>query len=309
MTPAAAASTALLTPAVLAGCAAAPGAENSDDGDPVVLATFTVLEDMTAEVGGDRIDVRSITPVGAEVHEYDPSPSDVQDAAEADLIVENGLGLEEWFDQFTQHSEAETVTAADGVETQPITRLPGHPDDAGDTDSMPTDPHAWMSPEQAEVYVDNIESALADLSPDNAEYFSENAEQYRDELRELGQQAEERVEAAGEEVVVASCEGAFGYLAHDLGLTQHYLWPLNIEDEGTPQQVEAQIDFVDEHDVPMVFCESTVNDGPQEQVAEATDAQLGDSLYVDSLSEPDGPVPSYLELLEHNLDLILQPYE
>ncbi len=124
-------------------------------------------------------------------------------------------------------------------------------------------------------------------------------------MEALISETEERVQEAGGEIHVVSCEGAFGYLAEDFGFEEHYLWPLNADGEGTPQQVEAQIDYVRQHEVPTIFCESTVNPGAQEQVAEATDSELGEPLYVDSLSEEDGPVPSYLELLEYDIDLIL----
>lgn len=287
----------------LASCDADTEAANGEN--PVVLTTFTVLADMAENVGGERIDVRSITPAGAEVHEYDPTPGDLRNAAEADLILENGLGLEEWFGQFIDQSDAPSATLTEGIETRPITRVPGHPDDAGDSAQMPTDPHAWMSPYLALTYVDNIEEALSELSPEDADYFAEHAENYREEIMALAEEAEQRAEELDGDIYVVTCEGAFGYLAEDLGFEEHYLWPLNADDEGTPQQVEAQIRFVEEHSVPTVFCESTVNDGAQQQVAEATDAELGEPLYVDSLSDPEGPVPSYLELLAYDIDLIL----
>lgn len=251
------------------------------------------------------MEVRSITPAGAEVHEYDPTPQDVRVAAEADLILENGLHLEEWFGQFIDQSQAPSVTLSEGVETRPVTRVPGHPDEQSEED-MPVDPHAWMSPQKALIYVENIEEALSELAPEHADDFAANAQDYSEELEELIAETEQRVEDLDGEIHVVSCEGAFGYLADEFGLQEHYLWPLNADGEGTPQQVEAQIDYVQEHEVPTVFCESTVNSGPQEQVAEAAGAELGEPLYVDSLSEDDGPVPTYLELLEYDIDLILE---
>lgn len=283
---------------------------NDDDERPLVVTTFSVLADITAQIAGEEhIAVRSITPVGAEVHEYDPTPSDVQAAADADLIIENGLGLEAWFEQFIAHSDAAVITASDGIDVRPVTRIPGHPSDVGGEGEMPTDPHAWISPQQAATYVDNIETALAQQFPEHAEEFADNADEYRQQLEEVAEDAQSRAAAAENEVFVVSCEGAFSYLAADLGLTEHYLWPLNAEDEGSPQQVEAQIEFVAENDVPVIFCESTVNPGPQEQVAGSTGAELGGTLYVDSISESGGTVPSYLELVEHNIDTILEPHE
>ncbi|TLP77375.1 metal ABC transporter solute-binding protein, Zn/Mn family [Nesterenkonia sphaerica] len=274
------------------------------DGPPLVVTTFSVLADMAETIGGDSVEVRSITPIGAEVHAYDPTPSDVQAAADADLIIKNGLGLEEWFEQFIAHSDAPTVTASEGIQTRPITRLPGHPDDPGPGADLPEDPHGWVSPEQSQIYIDNIEAALTELAPEDAEQFAQRAADYREQLETFTEESRAQAAAAPAPVLV-TCEGAFGYLADDLGFSEHYLWPLNAENEGTPQQVEAQIRFVEENEVETIFCESTVNEGAQSQVAETTGAELAGPLYVDSLTEADGPAATHLELLQHTTGTIL----
>lgn len=300
-------SAAAVSALALSGCASDPG-PSSEGSAPVVLTTFTVLADMAEVIGGERIEVRSITPVGADVHEYDPTPSDIRSAAEADLVMQNGLGVEDWLEQFIQHADAPAVTITDGIETLPITRLPGHPDDAGSEGDMPVNPHGWMSPVQAQVYIDNIEAALSEHFPDDAEHFAKNADEYRQQLRELDQQTQARFEAADSQLHLVTCEGAFSYLTEEYGLGEHYLWPLNAENEGTAAQTEAQIDYVNSHTVPVVFCESTVNDSAQQQVAAETGAEMGAPLYVDSLSE-GGEVTSYLDLLEYNIDQILAAHE
>lgn len=295
-------STATFAAAALTSCDTEEGA--SPEGTPQVVTTFSVLADMTAEIGGDRIEVQSITPVGAEVHEYDPAPADIQAVTDADLVIENGLNLEEWFEQFIAHSDAPVVTASEGIEVQEVTGLPNHPDGA---QGLPEDPHGWISPVQAITYIDNIEAGLAELSPEDAEYFAERADEYRQQLTELAEQAQDRAAELDADYLV-TCEGAFGYLARDLGLSEHYLWPLNAENEGTPQQVEAQIDFVEDNGVETIFCESTVNDDAQAQVAESTGAELAGPLYVDSLTE-DGDADTYLQLLEYTIDTILSSHE
>ena len=288
------------------GAAGQPGEANAEE-LPVVLTSFSVLEDMTAAVGGDLVDTRSITPPGAEVHEYSPTPGDLRDTAEANLILFNGLGLEAWYEQFLTQTSAEVLMVSDSVDALPVTRLPGEASAAEDPE-LPVNPHAWMSPAQAMIYVDNIEAALSELSPEDADAFARNAEDYRAEIQQVWDRAAERLEPlrATGEVHLVTCEGAFSYLAQDLELSEHYLWPLNAEDQGSPQQVEAQIRYVAEHEVPTIFCESTVNDSAQQQVAASTGAQLSEPLHVDSVTEAEGPAPSYLELLEHDLDLIIE---
>jgi manganese transport system substrate-binding protein len=288
---------------LLGGCAlsgedagnASPG--ESDDGTPLVLTTFTVIADMVSVVGGNEVDVQSITKVGSEIHGYEPTPSDLRRAESADLILDNGLGLERWFESFLSRSDAPHVVLSEGVETINIR--------TGDYEGEPN-PHAWMSPVAGQVYVDNIAAALSDLVPGSADTFAANAEQYKAQLQELATELSSAVTALPpEQRVLVSCEGAFSYLARDVGLEEAYLWPVNSDSQGTPQQIKATIDLVEEREVPVVFCESTVNSSSMEQVARESGASFAGSLFVDSLSESDGPVPSYLDLLQYDVDVIV----
>ncbi|RVT87015.1 metal ABC transporter substrate-binding protein [Rhodobacteraceae bacterium CCMM004] len=279
---------AILAAAALAGALALPAAA---DGERLkVVTTFTVLADMAANVAGEAADVVSITKPGAEIHGYAPTPRDIVRAVDADLILWNGLNLELWFEQFlTSLGDVPSATLTDGIDPIPI--------GAGAYEGKPN-PHAWMGLDNALVYIDNIADALAEHDPENAETYAANAAAYAARLR----QTIEPLRAAIQEIPedrrwLVTCEGAFSYLARDFGMRELYLWPMNADQVGTPQQVRAVIDGVRENDVPVVFCESTVNTAPAEQVARETGAAYGGVLYVDSLSEPDGPVPTYLDLL------------
>ena len=282
---------------VLAACGSQDtGSEAAEDDRPVVLTTFTVLADMAENVAGDHLRVESITKPGAEIHEYEPTPDDVKKAAGADLVLENGMNLETWIQQFVQNADAEHVTVSEGVDPIDIA--------AGSYEGKPN-PHAWMSPDAAETYVDNIAEAFAELDPDHAEDFEANAGDYKGEIREVGEELESSLADLPErQRVLLTCEGAFSYLARDAGLTEKYLWPVNSDEQGTSQQMTSAIDYVEEHDVPAVFCESTVSDQSMQQVVSSTDASYGGTLYVDSLSEADGPVPTYLDLLRHDAETI-----
>lgn len=282
-----------LVVAALTGCG--PAAEQ-ERGKPLVLTTFTVIADIASNVAGDHLDVESITKVGAEIHGYEPTPGDLRRATDADLIVDNGLGLEAWFEQFLQNVEAPRVTVSEGVE--PI-------DIAADAYAGRPNPHAWMSPLNVEIYVDNLVAAFSDLDPAHADEFAANGEAYRAELRAVQDDLVERLSALpDDERALVTCEGAFSYLTRDTGLTEIYIWPVNAEQQATPQQITAVIDAVEQDDIPAVFCESTVSDRPMQQVVEATGAEFGGVLYVDSLSEAHGPVPTYLDLLRYNATTI-----
>ncbi|MGR0318920.1 metal ABC transporter substrate-binding protein [Agromyces sp. ZXT2-3] len=279
----------------LGGCSGLR-ANGEDDGRPVVLTTFTVLADIAQEVAGDHLRVESITKVGAEIHGYEPTPGDLRRAARADLILDNGLNLEAWFERFVADLDVPHVVVSDGVEVMPIAD--------GEAEGLPN-PHAWMSALNTQVYVDNMVDAFAELDPEHADEFAANGEAYRAELQAVHDELVADLSALPEnERALVTCEGAFSYLARDAGLTEQYLWAVNAEQQATPQQVARTIEFVDDQRVPSVFCESTVSDEAMQQVVEATDAAFGGTLYVDSLSGADGPVPTYLDLLRHDVDVI-----
>lgn len=282
------------------GCAdeGAPEAEANDR--PLVLTTFTVTADMARSVTGDLVDVESITKPGAEIHDYEPTASDIAKASEADLILSNGFGLERWLDRFVADSDATRVTLSDGVEPIDISD--------GEYSGNPN-PHAWMSPTDGQIYVDNIVKALSTLDPDHAADYERNGADYKAKIQDVsdGLKAELETVPANARTLV-TCEGAFSYLARDTGLDEVYLWPVNSASEGTPQQIARVVDHVRERQVPTVFCESTVNGKAMEQVASETGATFNQDeehlLYVDSLSAEDGPVPTYLALLQHDADAI-----
>ncbi|WP_245551712.1 metal ABC transporter substrate-binding protein [Gordonia hirsuta] len=267
------------------------------DGRPRVLATFTVLADIGQNVAGDRLTVESLTKPGAEIHGYEPTPADVRRAAKADLIIENGMNLEAWFGRFVADLDVPHVVASDGVE--PI-------DIAAEAYAGKPNPHAWMSPRSAEIYVDNLVRAFSDLDPDGAAEFAANGEAYKEQLRAVrGELTDALGDLPAHQRALVTCEGAFSYLARDTGLTESYIWPVNAEAQATPAQMAGTIDFVRKNDVPAVFCESTVSDAPMRQIVSATDARFGGTLYVDSLSAAGGPVPTYLDLLRHDTELIV----
>ena len=233
--------------------------EGADD-RPVVLTTFTVLADIAANVAGDKLRVESITKVGAEIHGYEPTPGDIRKAAKADLILDNGMGLEAWFGQFVQDVKAPHVVVTEGVETIGI---------AEDAYKDMPNPHARMSPSNVQIYVNNIVVAFQKLDPGNAPFYEHN--------------------------------GA----AYDAGLTEKYIWAASAEQQATPQQIAGAIEFVRSNQVLAVFCEATVSAAPMERVVEAADAVFGGTLYVDSLSAADGPVPTYLELMRYDAKIIV----
>ncbi|MCA0847111.1 metal ABC transporter substrate-binding protein [Salipiger thiooxidans] len=263
-----------------------------------VATTFTVIADMARNVAGDAAEVVSITKPGAEIHGYQPTPRDLVGAQDATLILWNGLGLERWFEQFLANlGDIPAAVVSDGIEPMAIS--------GGDYAGKPN-PHGWMALDSALLYVDNIRDAMAGADPANAATYAANAETYKAEIAAVIGPLRDAAHALPDERRwLVTSEGAFSYLARDFGLREVYLWPINADAQGTPQQVRAVIDTVRKHAIPVVFSESTVSDKPARQIARETGAAYGGVLYVDSLSEPDGPVPTYLDLLRVTSETIV----
>jgi manganese/iron transport system substrate-binding protein len=289
---------------VLAGLLLWPSADRrSGDAIPAgprklkVVTTFTVIRDIAQNVAGDAAEVVSITKPGAEIHDYQPTPGDVVKAQRADLVLWNGLNLERWFERFLADVQGvPSVVVSEGVVPLPIRE--------GAYTGKPN-PHAWMSPSNALVYVENIRKALAAADPANAATYAANAAAYTARIKAIDEPLRRRLAAIPEtQRWLVSSEGAFSYLARDYGLRELYIWPINADEQGTPSQVRRVIDQVREHKIPVVFSESTVSDKPARQIASETGARYGGVLYVDSLSAEGGPVPTYLRLLEVTVETV-----
>lgn len=255
------------------------------------VTTFTVIADMARNVAGDAAEVVSITKAGAEIHNYQPTPRDIIKAVDADLILWNGLNLELWFEKFFKNlGDIPSVIISQGVDPIGIGKGPysGKPN-----------PHAWMSPTDALIYVDNIAKAFAKFDPDNAATYETNAEAYKAKIMATVAPVREILSSIPEESRwLVTSEGAFSYLARDFDLKEAYLWPINADQQGTPHQVREVIDLIRKENIPAIFSESTVPSDPAEQVARETGAKYGGVLYVDSLTDGNGPVPTYLDLLK-----------
>ena len=262
------------------------------------LTTFTVIADMAREVAGDKVSIVSLTKPGAEIHGYEPTPGDLIRASKADIIFDNGLNLEVWARKlYASIPNVPHVTLSEGVEIVPIAE--------GAYKDKPN-PHAWMSPKQALIYVENIRKGLIGIAPEYEAYFTDNAQIYSEKILDLDKHLNESLNSVPlNKRYLVTCEGAFGYLVKDYGMKELYLWAINDESQGSPQQIAAVVDSVKKYKIPVIFCESTIDPRIQEEVVRESGARLGGLLYVDSLSDAKGPAPTYLMLLEHTVTAIV----
>ncbi len=293
--------------AVVGGLVAALGLASGDalaqgNGKPFrVVTTFTVIQDIAQNVAGEAAIVESITKPGAEIHDYQPTPLDVVRAQAADLVLWNGFNLERWFEKFFENvKNVPSAVVSDGIEPMGIAEGPytGKPN-----------PHAWMSPKNALVYVENIRKALVKHDPANAATYDKNAAAYAAQIRAIDEPLRKRLDAIpADQRWLVSSEGAFSYLTRDYGMKEAYLWPINADEQGTPKQVRRVIDLVRKNKIPVVFSESTISDRAAKQVARESGARYGGVLYVDSLSAANGPVPTYLDLLKVTVETIAKGF-
>ncbi|MBM3528815.1 MAG: metal ABC transporter substrate-binding protein [Alphaproteobacteria bacterium] len=266
-----------------------------------VVTTFTVIQDIAQNVAGSAAVVESITRAGAEIHDYQPTPLDVVRAQAADLVLWNGFNLERWFEKFFENvKNVPSVVVSDGVAPMGIAEGPysGKPN-----------PHAWMSPTSALIYVENIRKALVKHDPANAATYDKNAAEYAAQIKALDEPLRKRLSTIPQnQRWLVTSEGAFSYLARDYNMREAYLWPINADEQGTPKQVRRVIDLVRKNKIPVVFSESTISDRAAKQVARETGARYGGVLYVDSLSAANGPVPTYLDLLKVTVETIAKGF-
>ena len=264
-----------------------------------IVTTFTIIQDMAQNVAGDAAIVESITKPGAEIHGYEPTPQDIVKAQKADLVLWNGLNLERWFDKFFGNlRRVPSVVLTEGITPLGIEEGPyvGKPN-----------PHAWMSPRNAVIYVENIRRALVQLDPVNTATYNANASAYTAKFTAIEETVRaELAKIPAHQRWLVTSEGAFPYLARNFDLRELFLWAVNADQQGTPQQVRKVIDGVRANRIPVVFSESTVSDKPARQVAKETGARYGGVLYVDSLTDASGPAPTYLRMMEYNARTIVK---
>lgn len=267
-----------------------------------VVTTFTIIQDIAQNVAGDAADVVSITKPGAEIHEYQPTPKDIVKAQSGDLILWNGMNLELWFKKFFANmKDIPSVELTEGIEPLSIYSGPysGKPN-----------PHAWMSTQNALIYVENIRKAFVKYDPDNADTYNKNAATYSKQIKRFADSIRHDLSnVPKDQRWLVTSEGAFSYLAKDFDLQEAYLWPINADQQGTPKQIKHLIDKIKENNMQVIFSESTISDRAAKRIAKETGIKYGGVLYVDSLSTKNGPVPTYLDMLRVTIETIAKGYK
>lgn len=296
---------AILGLAIFAACSTDSASNNEeDDGKLKVVVTNSILADMAETIGQDRIELHSIVPVGKDPHEYEPLPEDVQKTSKADVIFYNGINLETggnaWFTKLVDNAgkkkDQDYFAASDGVEVIYL---------EGQNEAGKEDPHAWLNLENGIIYAQNIEKQLSAKDPDNQAFYQENLNKYVEKLSTLDQEAKEKFAAISEDKkMIVTSEGCFKYFSKAYDIPSNYIWEINTEEEGTPDQIKQLVQTLRASNVPSLFVESSVNEKPMQTVSKDTDIPIYAKIFTDSVAEKGEDGDSYYAMMKWNLDKI-----
>ena len=271
-----------------------------------VVATNSIIADITKNIAGDKIDLHSIVPVGQDPHEYEPLPDDVKKTSQADLIFYNGINLETggnaWFTKLVQNAKKEEnkdyYAVSDGVEVIYL---------EGQNEKGKEDPHAWLNLENGMIYAKNIAKQLSAKDPKNKDFYEANLKNYLEKLEALDKEAKQKFNnIPKEKKMIVTSEGCFKYFSKAYNVPSAYIWEINTEEEGTPDQIKALVEKLRKTKVPSLFVESSVDERPMQTVSKDTNIPIFEKIFTDSVAEPGKNGDSYYNMMKWNLDKIAE---
>ena len=290
---------------VIALVACASGKKDATSGQKLkVVATNSIIADITKNIAGDKIDLHSIVPVGQDPHEYEPLPEDVKKTSQADLIFYNGINLETggnaWFTKLVENAKKtenkDYFAVSEGVDVIYL---------EGQNEKGKEDPHAWLNLENGMIYAKNIAKQLIAKDPSNKEFYEKNLKDYTEKLDKLDKEAKEKFNnIPAEKKLIVTSEGCFKYFSKAYGVPSAYIWEINTEEEGTPDQIKTLVEKLRKTKVPSLFVESSVDDRPMKTVSKDTKIPIYAKIFTDSIAEKGEKGDSYYDMMKWNLDKI-----
>ena len=283
---------------VIALVACTSGKKDAASGQKLkVVATNSIIADITKNIAGDKIDLHSIVPVGQDPHEYEPLPEDVKKTSQADLIFYNGINLETggnaWFTKLVENAKKtenkDYFAVSEGVDVIYL---------EGQNEKGKEDPHAWLNLENGMIFAKNIAKQLSAKDPSNKEFYEKNLKEYTEKLDKLDKEAKEKL--------IVTSEGCFKYFSKAYGVPSAYIWEINTEEEGTPDQIKTLVEKLRQTKTPSLFVESSVDDRPMKTVSQDTNIPIYAQIFTDSIAEQGKEGDSYYNMMKYNLDKIAE---
>ena len=289
----------------LFACSSAKQGSSSNEATKLkVVATNSIIADITKNIAGDKIDLHSIVPIGQDPHEYEPLPDDVKKTSEANLILYNGINLETggnaWFTKLVQNAKKEEnkdyYAVSEGVDVIYL---------EGQNEKGKEDPHAWLNLENGIIYAKNIAKQLEAKDPKNKDFYEANLKTYVEKLSKLDKEAKDKFNnIPKEKKTIVTSEGCFKYFSKAYDVPSAYIWEINTEEEGTPDQIKTLVEKLRKTKVPSLFVESSVDERPMQTVSKDTNIPIYEKIFTDSIAEPGQNGDSYYSMMKWNLDKI-----
>jgi len=280
---------------------------NESHSDKIQAVTsFTIIEDMVKEIGGDLVEVYNLVPTGTDPHEYDPLPDDIKAATDADILFYNGLNLEGgehgWFNKMMDAVNQDWDVAfelAENVEPIHITSEDGKEEEIN--------PHAFLDPVVGIEMAEKARDALIEVDPDNQETYEENAEVYLEKLIDIDEQYKTRIADIPEENrILVTSERAYSYMTERYGLEEGYIWAIDTEENGSPEQMKSLLAFLEETPAPVLFVETNVDKRPMETISKESGIEIYGEIFSDEIGDPGEEGDTYIKYLQYNIDVIYE---
>lgn len=299
----------LLLLALLSGCTSNEEQDASADGGEdalQVVTTYSILYDIVKNIGGDRIEIHSLAPIGSNPHEYEPLPQDLKKTTDADLVFYNGLNLEagnSWFEKLLDTSgksgeSAPVFRLSEGVEPMYLTTEGKEGEE---------DPHAWLDIQNGIQYAENARDAFIEIDPAHRDVYEQNAAAYIGQLEELHQEAADQYsKIPKEQRVFVTSEGAFKYFSKAYDFQAEYIWEINQENQGTPAQITRVLDIIEEQSIEGLFLETSIDPRSMDMVSRETGVDIKGKVFTDSIGKPGEEGDTYLKMMQWNIDTILE---